>query len=70
VGRGDFSKGNTVRKKPSDIGFVNFKDGDAGDYHLAPKSKYRHASTDGKDLAPTSTRLKKLQRGLSNRYKH
>ena len=50
AGSGDFPKGNTIVKKPADIGFVNFQDGNGGDYRLAATSKFKHAATDGKDM--------------------
>jgi hypothetical protein len=30
--------------------FVNFNNGNGGDYHLAARSPYKNAGTDGKDL--------------------
>jgi hypothetical protein len=33
-----------------DVGFVNFNDGNGGDYHLQPASRYYRAGTDGKDV--------------------
>ena len=50
AGSGDFPKGNTIVKKPADIGFVNFQDGNGGDYRLAATSKFKRAATDGKDM--------------------
>jgi hypothetical protein len=64
VGSGDFPKGNTTPKKPADIGFANFKDGAGGDYHLASKSKYRHAGTDGKDLGADIDAIEKATAGV------
>jgi hypothetical protein len=49
VGGGDFPKGNTVVKKPIDIGFVAFKDGNGGDYELKDGSKFRRSASDGRD---------------------
>ncbi len=43
-------KGNTMVKKPQDVGFVNFNGGNGGDYHLLSSSRFRHAGSDGKDL--------------------
>lgn len=41
--------GNFFAPDPNTI-FVNFNNGDGGDYHLPPSSPYRNAGTDGKDL--------------------
>ncbi len=32
------------------VGFVDFRKGDGGDYHLSPSSHYRKAGSDGKDI--------------------
>jgi hypothetical protein len=32
------------------VGFVNFNDGNGGNYHLLPSSPYHNAGTDGKDI--------------------
>jgi hypothetical protein len=32
------------------VGFVDFHNGDGGDYHLSPSSRYRKAGSDGKDI--------------------
>ena len=32
------------------VGFVAFRNGDGGDYHLSPSSHYRKAGSDGKDI--------------------
>jgi hypothetical protein len=32
------------------VGFVDFRNGDGGDYHLSPSSHYRKAGSDGKDI--------------------
>jgi hypothetical protein len=32
------------------VGFVDFRNGDGGDYRLSPSSRYRKAGTDGKDI--------------------
>ena len=34
----------------SSVGFVNFNNGNGGDYHLLPTSPYKNAGTDGEDL--------------------
>jgi hypothetical protein len=35
---------------PAAVQFVNYNDGDGGDYHLLPSSPYKNAGLDGKDL--------------------
>jgi hypothetical protein len=41
--------GNFEEPNPEAVGFVNFNNGNGGDYHLLPTSSQRNASTDGKD---------------------
>jgi hypothetical protein len=41
--------GNFEEPNPAAVGFVNFNNGNGGDYHLLPTSSQRNASTDGKD---------------------
>jgi hypothetical protein len=51
VGGGSgWPKGNFFPKNGKAVGFVNYKDGRGGDYHLLPDSRYKKAGTDGKDL--------------------
>jgi len=50
IGGDGWPKGNMTPKKPSDVGFINFNNGDGGDYHLGASSKFKHAGSDGKDL--------------------
>jgi hypothetical protein len=50
IGGGGWPKENFHVGKPEDVGFVNFNGGGAGNYRLAPKSRYRKAGTDGRDL--------------------
>ena len=35
---------------PNAVQFVNFNNGNGGDYHLLPSSPYKNAASDGKDL--------------------
>jgi hypothetical protein len=44
-----FPTGNFEEPNPDAVGFVNFNNGNGGDYHLLPTSLQRNASTDGKD---------------------
>ena len=64
VGPGDFPKGNSILKKPSDIGLVNFHDGSGGDYHLAAGSKFKHAAADGKDMGADIDAINKATEGV------
>jgi Putative Ig domain len=42
--------GNWFYASPADIGFVNYQNGNGGDYHLLPTSPAKGAASDGKDL--------------------
>jgi hypothetical protein len=42
--------GNYFPADDNSIQFVNFNNGNGGDYHLLPSSPYKNAGTDGKDL--------------------
>lgn len=54
----DYPAGNLFPAAASDVGFVNFKGGNGGDYHLTSSSSYKNAGTDGKDIgADVSTVL-------------
>jgi hypothetical protein len=43
-------KGNFFPTDPVTVQFVNYNDGNGGDYHLSPSSPYKNAGTDHKDL--------------------
>jgi hypothetical protein len=61
---GDFPKGNTVVKKPNDIGFMDFKDGNGGDYELKDGSKFRRSASDGKNLGADIRGIMKATEGV------
>jgi hypothetical protein len=42
--------GNFFPATASAVQFVNYNNGNGGDYHLLPSSSYKNAGTDGKDL--------------------
>ena len=42
--------GNWFYSSPESIGFVNYQNGNGGDYHLLPSSPAKGAASDGKDL--------------------
>jgi hypothetical protein len=48
-GAGGWPKGTSTPAKLSDVGFVNPKDGNGGEYRLAATSKFKHKASDGKD---------------------
>jgi hypothetical protein len=41
---------NDFPTTPDEVQFVNYNNGNGGDYHLQPSSPYKNAGTDGKDL--------------------
>jgi hypothetical protein len=47
---GAWPSGNMFPATVAAIHFVNYQNGNGGDYHLAPSSPYKNAATDGKDL--------------------
>jgi hypothetical protein len=42
--------GNTMAADGNSVGFVNFNNGNGGDYHLKSNSAFKAASSDGKDM--------------------
>ncbi len=48
-GGGGWPKENKTPKNIAEVGFSNFKDGNAGDYRLSPASKFKRAAADQKD---------------------
>jgi hypothetical protein len=48
-GGGGWPKDNKTPKNIAEVGFSNYKDGNGGDYRLAPASKFKHAGADQKD---------------------
>ncbi len=47
---GDWPKDNKTVKSIAEVGFSNYKDGNQGDYRLSPRSKFKHAAADQKDV--------------------
>jgi hypothetical protein len=47
---GNWPSGNFFPKDAKAVGFVNFADGNGGDYHLRPNSPFKNKGSDGKDL--------------------
>ena len=48
-GGGGWPKGNLTPGKPADVGFVNAKDFNGGEYRLVSSSKFKRAAADGRD---------------------
>ena len=49
-GEGGFPKGTLTPSKLTDVGFVNPKDGNGGEYRLTATSKFKKKGSDGKDV--------------------
>ena len=49
--------GNTLMSTGNSVGFVNFNNGNGGNYHLTSGSPYKAAGSDGKDLGADMTAL-------------
>jgi len=45
-----YPPGNLFPATVSDVEFVNYQNGNGGDYHLRSSSRYKNAASDGKDL--------------------
>src|SRR5439155_25170872 len=45
-----WTSGNFYPGSATAVQFVNYNNGNGGDYHLLPSSPYKGAGTDGKDL--------------------
>lgn len=63
VGSGDWPKGNAMLRNVNDIGFVDFKDGNGGDYRLAKNSKFEGAAMDRKDVGADIEAIEKATQG-------
>jgi hypothetical protein len=50
IGREDWPKDNKTVKSVAEIGFSNYRDANGGDYHLSPRSKFKSAASDQKDV--------------------
>jgi hypothetical protein len=48
-GGSGWPKGNSTPGKPADVGFVNAKDFNGGEYRLAASSKFKRSASDGRD---------------------
>jgi hypothetical protein len=45
-----YPAGNFFPESVAFVDFVNYSNGNGGDYHLQSHSRYKNAGTDGKDL--------------------
>jgi len=51
-------------KKVTDIGFVDFNNGNGGDYRLAVNSKFKGAGVDRKDVGADIDAIEKATQGV------
>lgn len=56
--------GNYFPANPTAVQFVNFNNGNGGDYHLQSGSPYKNMGTDGKDLGADITALQAATSGV------
>jgi hypothetical protein len=49
-GGGGWPTDNKTAKSIADVGFLNYADGNGGDYRLSARSKFKHAAADQKDV--------------------
>lgn len=63
-GGGGWPKGNSTPGKLADVGFVNPKDGNGGDYRLAANSKFRQKGSDGKDVGADLDAIERATAGV------
>jgi hypothetical protein len=63
-GSGDMPKGTHTPSKLSDVGFVNAKEGNGGEYRLAASSKFRRSSSDGKDAGADMDAIDRATAGV------
>lgn len=56
--------GNFFPVNAAAVQFVNYNNGNGGDYHLAASSPYKNAGTDGKDLGADVSMIQSLTAGV------
>jgi hypothetical protein len=49
---------------PAAVGFVNFNNGNGGNYALLPSSPYKNKATDGKDVGADMTLVTSTTAGV------
>ena len=57
--------GNFFPSTPAAVDFVNYNNGNGGNYELQPDSPYKNMGTDGKDLGADIVGLKKALQGVN-----
>jgi len=63
-GGGGWPKGTATPAKLSEVGFVNPKDGNGGEYRLAATSRFRQKSSDGKDVGADLDAIERATAGV------
>jgi hypothetical protein len=63
-GGGGWPKGTSTPSKLADVGFVNPKDGNGGEYRLAATSKFKHMASDGKDVGADIDAIERATMGV------
>jgi len=63
-GGGGWPKGNSTPGKPADVGFVNAKDFNGGEYRLAATSKFKRSAGDGRDAGADIDALERAISGV------
>lgn len=64
VGGGGWPKENSTPKNARAVGFVDFREGNGGDYRLAANSKFKKAGSDGKDPGADIDAIEQATRGV------
>jgi hypothetical protein len=65
IGSGEtWPKDNRTVKNVAEVGFINYKDGNPGDYHLSQSSKFKHAAADQKDVGPDLDAIEQATSGV------
>jgi hypothetical protein len=62
-GSGGWPKDNKTTGNLADVEFVNYRDGNAGDYRLSPRSKFKHTGADQKDVGADLDAIEKATMG-------
>jgi hypothetical protein len=60
----DWPKDNKIFKSIADVGFVDYRDGSAGNYHLSPHSKLKNAGSDQKDVGADLDAIEQATAGV------
>jgi hypothetical protein len=56
--------GNSFPATPTSVGFVNYNNGNGGDYHLLSSSPYKNKGSDGKDLGADVSAIQAATAGV------